>query len=272
MATVTVLRRGVANNQEANWIPTIPANDGLSVQNDDGDYVASGNDGLGNPKNAFDLWNDITATFAATPVWIDDGTLSAPGVTINSVTVHIIHGNFDGSNDLDVWFGVSTGGGEGATHGYATPGDLGGYSLLPGGVGGPYVEYISAPLVTNPKNGAAWTADDLFLSSLLGGTQSFYFDKFRDGGSYPNYSNYRINQIYLVVDYTAAPPVPTEVAVTGAGGVLAGGAGSTTGAGGVRVGGAARTFGIGAGTPPELSLNQWGLEGFTLFPRAEEKN
>jgi hypothetical protein len=38
----------------------------------------------------------------------------------------------------------------------------------------------------------------------------------------------------------------------------------------VLVGGEARTFGIGAGAPPELSLNQWGIEGFTLFPKEQE--
>ena len=66
---------------------------------------------------------------------------------------------------------------------------------------------------------------------------------------------------YLTVTYT--PPPPPTVAVTGQGGVLVGGVTSE---------GAPRAVGIGAGAPPELTLNQWGLEGFTLFPRAEEKN
>lgn len=262
MSNVIVLHRGSANNQETNWIPTIPGNDGLSVQNNDGDYVASGNGFLGNPKNPFDWWNDITAIAGTTPLWIDDGTLSAPGVVINSVTLHIIHGNFDGANDLDVWYGFSTGGGGFFLDGYDQA-NFGTYSVLVHTFSG-YVEWTRT-LTTNPVTGVAWTANDLFLAAGLGGSQSFYFDKFRDGAAYPNYLNYRINQIYLDVSYTISS-IPTSVSVIGAGGV------EVSGPDGVGISTPpALAFGVSAaGIPPELHLNQWGLEGFSLQTDLEE--
>jgi hypothetical protein len=261
MPNVTVLHQGSANGQEANWIPTIAGNDGLSVQNSDADYVASGNNGLGNPKNPFDLWNDVSAH---TPLWIDDGTLTAPGVTITSVTLHIIHGNFDATNDLDVWVGFSGGGGQiGPTYGY-DEGDLGGYSLLLHTAGGPYVSHSHLFLI-NPVTGVAWTANDLFLAASGGAIQSFFFDKFRDGAAYPNYSNYRINQIYLDVSYTTSGGTPTSVSVVGTGGVKVS---NPVGVGTSII--PALAFGVSAGTPPELHLNQWGLQSFSLQTDLEE--
>jgi hypothetical protein len=269
MPTVTILHRGVATGQEANWIPTIPGNIGLSVQNNDANYVASGNDAFGFPKNGLDLWNDVSAN---TPLWIDDGTLSAPGITINSLTVGIYHANTDAANDLDVWLGISQGGGPfGPTYGY-DEGDLGGYSLLshlsPG-----YTNNTHRFLL-NPFTGVAWVPNDIFLAASSGGQISFYFDKFRDGAVYADYSKYHVNQIYLVADYSVAR-APISVSVSGAGGILAAGSApqgeSLIGQGGVQVAGVpVSIFGAGTGPAAELHLNQWGIEAFTLDTTLEE--
>jgi hypothetical protein len=206
MPLLTVLHQGLATGQEANWIPTIAGNDGLSVQNNDANYVASGNGFLGNPKNAFDWFIDVT-TF---PLWTNDGTLVPGFCLINSIVLHIIHANLDGANNLTVWSGVGTGGGGFATDAYDQNNTGFGTSLLAAGSG--YQEYTRTFLV-NPVTGVAWVPGDLFNGVAPPATQAFFFDKFRQV-VYPNYSNYRINQVYLVVDYTPVVPPVTTVTIT----------------------------------------------------------
>ena len=148
---------------------------------------------------------------------------------------------------------------------------------------GPFFTSSNGHFATNPVTGAAWTRADLFSQyfgfratsgDYTGMEPNNQFIPFATGTSPDRHSD-DFEFLQAVVTYTLS--APTEVDVTGAGGVTVGGPSTitqgptVTGVEGVSVGGTAVSFGIGAGAPPELSLNQWGIEGFTLYPAAQER-
>ncbi len=138
-------------------------------------------------------------------------------------------------------------------------------NLLPSNVVSSQLTYITqstSAKTTDPVGGAAWTIAKLqayvFFLELFNATPSSLA------------SVYHCDLFYVTVAYT--PPAPTEVDVTGQGGMELGGAATITqgrivnGQGGVMLGrsSAGAAFGAGTGPAAELHLNQWGLEAFML--------
>lgn len=116
-------------------------------------------------------------------------------------------------------------------------------------------------------SGLPFTVTDLF-------TLVFYATS--GGGTNPvNPANgvYTVLDINLLVNYTE--PTPTIVPISGSGGIQAGGTAALgsgiSGSGGVELSGDQHIIAAGAGVPPELHGNQWGLLQFVMQSRLEEK-
>ncbi len=180
-----------------------------------------------------------------------DGDLSAAAI-ISNIFLNVGFGN--SANTLDVFWFTSN-------------------SAL-----GPYYTSADGNFATNPVTGLTWTRADLFSQffglTATGGDYSSnipngYFTHFGPGDTIAAGSDL-FGFMEAIVTYTL--PVPTEVDVTGQGGLELGGAATITqgrivdGQGGVMLGrsSAGSAFGAGTGPAAELHLNQWGLEAFML--------
>lgn len=263
MATFTCLHEHGLTGQEfpGGWTPIVSANLGDAVRELDLGFAQA--------QNGVCLFDDLANSpgfFPGHGMYEPSG-LSAASV-ITNIDVHIWHEWLDPVNPLaDVFLGF-TESAFGNRSGFIS---VGGFAPL----GGQREDIASYPL--NPWTGVPWVYDDIFTANNNSGTDwwgTFIVNPVEPTG-HP-YSSYRINTLWLVV--TASSPTPTEVDVVGAGGVLVGGAAPITrqanvvGAGGVDAGGdEAVSFGIGAGQPPELHLNQWGLYRIDVEPVPAER-
>lgn len=129
--------------------------------------------------------------------------------------------------------------------------------------------YASA---VNPKTSATWTRADVFnfeygiKCTALGVSVPAALTS--AGGL----AGFSVN-----VDYTTTPPPPTTITIDGSGGITAGGEGTTNrqvssdARGGAQISGNPGILQAGAGVPPELHINQWGLFQFVMKSRLEER-
>ncbi len=194
------------------------------------------------------------------PLYTNTGL--APTDTISSIEFHIEHEWLDAVHHLPgvvVWFSQP-----GVDFAFLN-------ETLPFNAAEQREDVITATL--NPVTGVAWVYADLFTPGPFGGDYGAFW-VIPDGTGTGSASSYRINQMWLVVNTVSAP---TEVDIIGAGGVIVSGeaidnrATATSGSGGVSIAGDQHVIAAGAGVPPELHGNQWGLLQFVMRSRLEDR-